>query len=80
MVFDVESVDGEQRVIIFENGVPVFSSPDEGLWSVALGWEDGWPTQWQHAHPARVERSGLCFMVSWAMDGIFVTHIFAKEI
>ncbi|MFO0828268.1 MAG: hypothetical protein U0572_08970 [Phycisphaerales bacterium] len=25
-------------------------SPTDGLWSIALGWENGWPTEWRHAY------------------------------
>lgn len=33
-------------------------SPEEGLWSVATGWQGGWPSQWHHAHPTRTTVDG----------------------
>ena len=36
----------------------LLASPAEGLWSVATGWQDGWPARWQHAQPERVARAG----------------------
>lgn len=29
----------------------VLRSPPEGLWSIGIGWKDGWPATWHHAHP-----------------------------
>ncbi|ARU42634.1 MAG: hypothetical protein ACK5XS_12875 [Armatimonadota bacterium] len=34
------------------------SSPQEGLWSVATAWEDGWPARWHHAQPTSLTQSG----------------------
>ncbi len=34
------------------------TSPQEGLWSVATAWENGWPAHWQHAHPTSITQSG----------------------
>lgn len=34
------------------------SSPQEGLWSVATAWEDGWPARWHHAPPTSLTQSG----------------------
>jgi hypothetical protein len=33
-------------------------SPAEGLWSVATAWKDGWPAEWRHAQPQKVEKAG----------------------
>jgi len=32
--------------------------PDEGRWSVATDWDEGWPTGWHHAHPHKVGTHG----------------------
>ena len=32
--------------------------PDEGRWSVATSWADGWPAEWHHASPVTTEKSG----------------------
>jgi hypothetical protein len=45
----IEIVSGEEVLL---------RSPDEGLWSVATASEDGWPSQWAHARPTRVEQVG----------------------
>jgi hypothetical protein len=44
------------RVLL--DGRPTLSSPAEGLWSIADGWKDGWPTDWVHADPTEMERAG----------------------
>ena len=36
----------------------VLSSPPEGLWSVGLGWKDGWPETWHHAQPVEIVHAG----------------------
>jgi hypothetical protein len=36
----------------------VLQSPDEGLWSVATAWTNGWPSSWVHAFPSKVRREG----------------------
>ncbi|HOF41618.1 MAG TPA: hypothetical protein PLD73_16225 [Candidatus Hydrogenedentes bacterium] len=50
---------GEGRVVEVLSGDRVLlASPPEGLWSVAMDWRDGWPTEWQHAHPGEPELCG----------------------
>ena len=52
--------------ITFKNDRPEFliqdkvvvSAPEEGLWSVATGWQDDWMCEWKHADPQKVEKSG----------------------
>ncbi len=34
------------------------ASPEEGLWSVAADWRDGWPAEWRHAAPRQVSQAG----------------------
>ena len=36
--------------------LPVF--PEEGRWSVATGWSDGWPADWQHADVTSTRTEG----------------------
>ena len=51
--------DGDRyRVEVFCGDRAVLSSPDEGLWSIATDWRDGWPAEWRHAHAAEVEKAG----------------------
>jgi hypothetical protein len=42
----------------------ILRSPTEGLWSVAIAWRDGWPAEWRHARPERIEQSGDWTIVS----------------
>jgi hypothetical protein len=52
-------VEGEQAGIEVLIGEKVMlRSPGEGLWSVATAWKDGWPADWQHARPKKVEKTG----------------------
>ena len=39
-------------------GHKLLASPEEGLWSIAVGWTDGWPSDWKHATPERIEEHG----------------------
>ena len=65
--------------ISLENNRPMFglrgenvvTVPDEGLWSVATGWEDDWMCSWVHADPQKVEQCGDWTVLSgkMALDG-----------
>lgn len=48
----------EHRVEARAGGRVLLQSPVEGLWSVATGWTNGWPTGWVHASPSKVDREG----------------------
>lgn len=37
------------QIQLDEEGIILLQSPEEGLWSIAFGWEDNWPTDWKHA-------------------------------
>ena len=50
--------DGVARVAVLSGDRIGLASPAEGLWSVATGWQDGWPSDWHHAHPDKVESAG----------------------
>lgn len=39
-------------------------SPADGLWSVASGWQNGWPETWAHADPESVCRNGEWIVVT----------------
>jgi hypothetical protein len=43
--------------------LPCFAGfPEEGRWSIATGWSDGWPAEWHHAKPtAREDKYGWVF-------------------
>ena len=51
-------VDDGRRVQLLDNGSVQASTPPDGLWSVGLGWKDGWPAEWRHAEPVRSEMVG----------------------
>lgn len=51
------SPDGENHIVqlVLDQDV-VLSSPPEGLWSIACGWKDGWPADWESARATQIER------------------------
>ncbi len=52
------------QVEVGASGRRFFTSPAEGLWSVATDWTNGWPSGWVHAQPETVERSGDWTIIS----------------
>lgn len=34
----------------------IITVPDDGLWSIATGWDNDWMTDWNHAHPTVVKQ------------------------
>ncbi len=38
--------------------------PSEGLWSVAMGWENDWPANWKHGQARNCKRSGPWLVLS----------------
>jgi hypothetical protein len=65
-----------QREIRFRNDMPVLvvdgrevaSVPEEGLWSVAAGWQNDWMADWRHASPSATEKSGEWTIVKGQME------------
>ena len=51
------ALDGN-RPMFGVDGKIVVMAPEEGLWSVAAGWQDDWMCDWHHASPERIECSG----------------------
>jgi hypothetical protein len=50
------SIDEEsKRVRLISAGSVMIESPQEGLWSVATGWEEGWPSDWHHVTISKIE-------------------------
>ena len=45
-------------VSVLHNNKVLVSSPEEGLWSIATGWDNGWPSAWQHAKATTVQDIG----------------------
>ena len=72
----VVSASFAQREIRFRNDMPVLmvdgrevaSVPEEGLWSVAAGWENDWMADWHHARPSATEKSGEWTIVKGTME------------
>lgn len=60
--------DTSRRLVVSAGAGAVLQSPDDGLWSVATNWADGWPTGWVHASPEKVEQVGEWTVVSGAMQ------------
>lgn len=50
-----------------QDGIAI-SAPDEGLWSVATGWQDDWMCDWKHSDPQDVKRSGEWVVLSGTMN------------
>jgi hypothetical protein len=58
----------EDDVAILGGNQVMLRSPAEGLWSVATAWQDGWPADWHHAHPEKLEKAGEWTIVSGHLD------------
>ena len=58
----------DNRPVFKVRGKTVVTCPDEGLWSVAAGWQDDWMCEWKGADPQRVERSGEWTVLSGEID------------
>ncbi len=54
--FQVRPEEMSGCVRLLRDGVPLLHSPAEGLWSVAMGWKDGWPSEWCHGKPDSIEQ------------------------
>ena len=48
----------DNRPVFGVDGNNVITVPQDGLWSVATGWQDDWMCGWNHADPQKVEKSG----------------------
>ena len=46
------------RFLLRQEREAQLNSPDEGLWSIATAWEEGWPARWQHASIQQTEQQG----------------------
>ena len=46
------------RLSLELDGRTIVTTPEEGVWSVATGWDEGWMCDWHHASAERVEQSG----------------------
>lgn len=57
-----------KRVEILAGGRVMLQSPEEGLWSVATGWKDGWPSDWRQAAPEKVEQAGDWTVLTGHLD------------
>lgn len=56
-VLGVPEQSGTYSVVV-QSGESLITSPKEGLWSIATGWENDWPADWHHAYPEVVENAG----------------------
>ena len=53
-----EKLNDAFRVKVTTDGGGLLQSPEEGLWSIALGWKDDWPTDWRHIPATERTESG----------------------
>ena len=58
-----DSGDGYDIEVVLDDKVKL-SSPVEGLWSIGIGWKEGWPQKWVHAKVQKVTTSGPWTIVS----------------
>lgn len=58
------TMESPARIEAIADGRIFLQSPVEGLWSVAIGWTNGWPIDWRHARPAAIEQQGNWTVVS----------------
>jgi hypothetical protein len=58
----------QRRVEALSGDRVLFQSPQEGLWSVAAGWKDGWPDDWRHAQVKDVQKVGDWTVVTGAIE------------
>ena len=56
------------RPVFEADGKIVVMAPEEGLWSVAAGWQDDWMCDWRHADPQKVEVVGGWTVLSGKMS------------
>lgn len=61
------AVDRPHAVEIAAGGRVLVQSPEDGLWSVATRFENGWPAAWVHARPSRKEVVGRWTIVHGTM-------------
>ncbi len=61
---DVTLKDGVYRVTMSREQGKGLSQPEEGLWSIAMGWQDHWPAHWKHGHVQSCKRSGPWLVLS----------------
>ncbi|MCP5516865.1 MAG: hypothetical protein H7A45_06355 [Verrucomicrobiales bacterium] len=50
--------EGGANVRLLLGETVLLKSPAEGLWSIAMDWQDDWPTGWVHGSPASYEQVG----------------------
>ncbi|HBU45709.1 MAG TPA: hypothetical protein DEB36_08090, partial [Porphyromonadaceae bacterium] len=50
-------VEDHRPLFVLKNDA-IITAPEEGVWSVATGWENDWMTEWVHAAPTEVEQYG----------------------
>jgi hypothetical protein len=58
MTFRTREVGEGHGLEVLSGSRVLLASPPEGLWSVAMDWQDQWPADWHHAHAGDVEKAG----------------------
>jgi len=53
---------------VIVGGQTLLHSPEEGLWSVATGWDGTWPEDWHHGLVTSVERTGPWTVLHGAIE------------
>ncbi|WP_160111065.1 hypothetical protein [Dysgonomonas sp. Marseille-P4361] len=57
LVFSQFSIKNNRPEFSIDNQL-IISASEEGLWSIASGWENDWMTNWSHANPTEQIQSG----------------------
>ena len=57
-----------KRPVFGVTGKNIVTVPQEGLWSVAAGWQNDWMCGWKHADAQKVEQSGEWIILSGKMQ------------
>lgn len=61
-------VHGSWQVAVESCQGAMLRSPEEGLWSIALDWKQGWPAEWQHVRPTSLETAGEWTILSGTLE------------
>ena len=54
----VKKTNDTYQISVLQGGKALVNSPEEGLWSIATDWENGWPSNWHHAKVSGVKQIG----------------------
>lgn len=65
---EVQLQGGAYHVTVRDEAGAQLSQPGEGLWSVAMGWDEDWPSHWRHGQVKTCRRSGPWLVLSGIVE------------